>query len=196
MTTYMAMTVQSTTTYKSIFNQDVQGKMKDTEKNKLFTELVAQYSEKLYWTIRRIVLNHDDANDVMQNVFVKAWNNLDQFEERSKPSTWLYRIAINESLDFLRRKRDFVAYDSDLTDGVGSRLVADEYFDGDATQAALQEAIETLPDVQRVVFNLRYYEEMKYSEMSSLLNTSEGSLKASYHIAVKKIYNHLLSKNT
>ena len=143
--------------------------MKDTEKNKLFTELVAQYSEKLYWTIRRIVLNHDDANDVMQNVFVKAWNNLDQFEERSKPSTWLYRIAINESLDFLRRKRDFVAYDSDLTDGVGSR---------------------------RVVFNLRYYEEMKYSEMSSLLNTSEGSLKASYHIAVKKIYNHLLSKST
>ena len=83
--------------------------MKDTEKNKLFTELVAQYSEKLYWTIRRIVLNHDDANDVMQNVFVKAWNNLDQFEERSKPFTWLYRIAINESLDFLRRKRDFVA---------------------------------------------------------------------------------------
>ena len=158
--------------------------MKDTEKNKLFTELVAQYSEKLYWTIRRIVLNHDDANDVMQNVFVKAWNNLDQFEERSKPSTWLYRIAINESLDFLRRKRDFVAYDSD------------EYFDGDATQAALQEAIAKLPDVQRVVFNLRYYEEMKYSEMSSLLNTSEGSLKASYHIAVKKIYNHLLSKNT
>ena len=170
--------------------------MKDTEKNKLFTELVAQYSEKLSWTIRRIVLNHDDANDVMQNVFVKAWSNLDQFEERSKPSTWLYRIAINESLDFLRRKRDFVAYDFDLTDGVGSRLVADEYFDGDATQAALQEAIAKLPDVQRVVFNLRYYEEMKYSEMSSLLNTSEGSLKASYHIAVKKIYNHLLSKNT
>lgn len=170
--------------------------MKDTEKNKLFTELVAQYSEKLYWTIRRIVLNHDDANDVMQNVFVKAWNNLDQFEERSKPSTWLYRIAINESLDFLRRKRDFVAYDSDLTDGVGSRLVADEYFAGDATQAALQAAIAKLPDVQRVVFNLRYYEEMKYSEMSSLLNTSEGSLKASYHIAVKKIYNHLLSKST
>ena len=111
--------------------------MESAEKNKLFSDIVVRYSEKLYWTIRRIVLNHDDANDVMQNVFVKAWNNLEQFQERSNIYTWLYRIAINESLDFLRRKRDFVAYDTDLSDGVGSRLIADEYFDGDATQALL-----------------------------------------------------------
>lgn len=100
--------------------------MESAEKNKLFSDIVVRYSEKLYWTIRRIVLNHDDANDVMQNVFVKAWNNLEQFQERSNIYTWLYRIAINESLDFLRRKRDFVAYDTDLSDGVGSRLIADE----------------------------------------------------------------------
>ena len=97
--------------------------MESAEKNKLFSDIVVRYSEKLYWTIRRIVLNHDDANDVMQNVFVKAWNNLEQFQERSNIYTWLYRIAINESLDFLRRKRDFVAYDTDLSDGVGSRLI-------------------------------------------------------------------------
>ena len=124
------------------------------------------------------MLNHDDANDVMQNVFVKAWNNLEQFQERSNIYTWLYRIAINESLDFLRRKRDFVAYDTDLSDGVGSRLIADA----------------TLPDVQRIVFNLRYFEEMKYSDMSHLLNTSEGALKASYHIAVKKIHDYIVGK--
>ena len=168
--------------------------MESAEKNKLFSDIVVRYSEKLYWTIRRIVLNHDDANDVMQNVFVKAWNNLEQFQERSKIYTWLYRIAVNESLDFLRRKRNFVAYDSDLSDGVGSRLIADEYFDGDATQALLQEAIATLPDVQRIVFNLRYFEEMKYSDMSHLLNTSEGALKASYHIAVKKIHDYIVGK--
>ena len=169
--------------------------MKDTKRKEIFSNLVVQYSDKRYWTIRRIVVDHDDANDVMQNVFLKAWNNLNQFEERSKLSTWLYRIAINESLDFLRRKRNFVAYNSDLADGVGSLLIADEYFDGDATQALLQEAIAKLPDVQRIVFNLRYYEEMKYSDMSQVLNTSEGALKASFHIAVKKIYDYIILKS-
>ena len=169
--------------------------MDDEIKKIIFSDLVVQYSKQLYWTIRRIILNHDDANDVMQNVFLKVWNNLDQFKERSKLSTWLYRIAVNESLDFLRRKRNVVAFDSDLANGVGSRLIADEYFDGDATQALLQEAIATLPDVQRIVFNLRYFEEMKYSEISQMLNTSEGALKASYHIAVKKIYDYISSKN-
>ena len=192
---YMVMIVQYTKIFKSIYNYDVEGKMDDEIKKIIFSDLVVQYSKQLYWTIRRIILNHDDANDVMQNVFLKVWNNLDQFKERSKLSTWLYRIAVNESLDFLRRKRNFVAFDSDLANGVGSRLIADEYFDGDATQALLQEAIATLPDVQRIVFNLRYFEEMKYSEISQMLNTSEGALKASYHIAVKKIYDYISSKN-
>ena len=161
--------------------------MDDGEKRRLFASIVPQYSEKLYWTIRRIVLGHEDANDVLQNVFIKAWNGLDDFQNRSNVSTWFYRIAVNESLDFLRRKKELASIDTAENAGVANRLMADDYFDGDMAQALLQEAIATLPDVQRVVFNLRYYDEMKYSDMSQMLNTTEGSLKASYHIAVKKI---------
>lgn len=156
-------------------------------KRKDFARIVEQYSQKLYWTIRRIVLSHDDADDVLQNVFVKAWQNIDNFEHRANISTWLYRIAINESLDFLRRQHLSFSIDEEKGITVASTLLADDYFDGDAAQALLQEAIHTLPDVQRVVFNLRYYEQMKYSDMSDMLGTSEGALKASYHIAVKKI---------
>ena len=124
----------------------------------------------------------------MQNVFIKAWTHLDDFRRDSKLSTWLYRIAINESIDFMRRqkKMDMVSSD-DVESGVANMLMADDYFDGDATEAQLQEAIAKLPDVQRTVFTLRYYEDMKYSEISKILKTSEGALKASYHIAVKKI---------
>ena len=152
-----------------------------------FSMVVSQYSEQLYWKVRRIVLNHEDANDVLQNVFLKAWNNLGDFQQKSKISTWLYRIAINESLDFLRRQKSASAVSADEDLSVSNRLMADDYFDGDAAQALLQEAIAHLPDVQRTVFNLRYYDEMKYSDMSRLLDTSEGALKASYHLAVKKI---------
>ncbi|MBQ2345578.1 MAG: sigma-70 family RNA polymerase sigma factor [Prevotella sp.] len=152
-----------------------------------FTIVVRQYSEPLYWKIRRIVLNHDDANDVMQNVFIKAWTTLDEFQSKSKFSTWLYRIAINESLDFVRKQKTASCVSSDEDLSVANKLMADDYFDGDETQAQLQEAISQLPDVQRMVFNLRYYDEMKYSEISKLLGTSEGALKASYHLAVKKI---------
>ena len=157
------------------------------EKRKLFEQIVPQYSEKLYWAIRRIVLCHDDANDVLQNVFIKVWKGIDDFQNRSKLSTWLYRIAVNEALDFLRRQRNVASLDTVDNMSVADQLEADRYFDGDRAQALLQEAIASLPDVQRVVFNLRYYDEMKYSEISQLLNTSEGALKASYHIAVKKI---------
>jgi len=160
----------------------------DPEKQReAFSAVVRQYSEPLYWKIRNIVLNHEDANDVLQNVFLKAWNNLGEFQQKSKISTWLYRIAINESLDFLRRQRKLQAVSADEDISVASKLMADDYFDGDQLQAQLQEAISRLPDVQRTVFTLRYYEEMKYSEMSQLLNTSEGALKASYHLAVKKL---------
>lgn len=159
----------------------------ESANRRLFSTIVPQYSERLYWTIRRIVLVHDDANDVLQNVFIKAWKNIGDFHNQAKISTWLYRIAVNESLDFLRRKRETASLDVDENMGVAKRLMADDYFDGDQAQALLQEAIAMLPDVQRVVFNLRYFDEMKYSDISQMLNTSEGALKASYHIAVKKI---------
>ena len=153
-----------------------------------FERLVREYSEQLYWQIRRIVLIHEDANDVMQNVFLKAWSHLDSFHQDSKISTWIYRIAINESLDYMRHKKIQNSISTDDEDmHVAKTLMADKYFDGDETAALLQEAIAQLPDVQRMVFNLRYFEEIKYSDISALLHTSEGALKASYHIAVKKI---------
>ena len=128
---------------------------------------------------------------MLQNTFLKAWKNLPTFEGRSKLSTWLYRIAINEALDFLRRQKatTLASADADLT--IANQLMADDYFDGDRSQALLQQAIAMLPDVQRTVFTLRYYDEMKYSEMSELLGTSEGSLKASYHVAVQKVTDYL-----
>lgn len=162
--------------------------MDPATQRKAFERVVREYSEQLYWQARRIVLTHDDADDVIQNVFLKAWTHLDDFHQDSRLSTWLYRITINESVDFVRRKKNksVVSTDQEET-GIANMLLAHNYFDGDETQALLQEAIAQLPDVQRTVFNLRYYDDMKYSDMSELLKTSEGSLKASYHIAVKKI---------
>ena len=159
-----------------------------------FGVIVRQYSEQLYWQIRRIVLTHEDANDVMQNTFMKAWNHIDSFQGESKIITWLSRIAINESLDHLRRNNHTtVSTEDDLS--LVNALQADPYFDGSEVEAMLQQAVATLPDVQRTVFQLRYFDEMKYSEMSQVLNTSEGSLKASYHIAVKKIAEFFKSRD-
>ena len=153
--------------------------------------IVDQYSQSLYWKIRSIVLTHEDADDVLQNTFLKAWKSLPTFQGKAKLSTWLYRIAINESLDFLRRQKAATLSSADADLSVANRLMADDYFDGDKSQALLQEAIATLPDVQRTVFTLRYYAEMKYSDISEILGTSEGSLKASYHIAVQKISDYV-----
>jgi len=160
-----------------------------------FSAMVRQYSEQLYWKVRRIVLNHEDANDVLQNSFIKAWKSLDTFQGKSSVSTWLYRIAINESLDFVRKQKavESISTDEDLS--VANRLMADEYFDGDETQAQLQEAVAKLPEVQRTVFTMKYFDEMKYSEMSKVLHTSEGALKASYHLAVKKITEYFQNKD-
>lgn len=152
-----------------------------------FSALVHQYSEQLYWKVRHIVLNHDDADDVLQNTFLKAWRSLETFQGKSSLSTWLYRIAINEALDFVRKQKNNELVSADDDSSIANRLMADDYFDGDMMQARLREAVAKLPDVQRTVFNLRYYDEMKYSEMSVMLSTSEGALKASYHLAVKKI---------
>ena len=160
-------------------------------RQKVFPMIVDQYSQSLYWKIRSIVLTHEDADDVLQNTFLKAWKSLPTFQGKAKLSTWLYRIAINESLDFLRRQKTAALSSADADLSVANRLLADDYFDGDKSQAVLQEAIATLPDVQRTVFTLRYYDEMKYSEISEILGTSEGSLKASYHIAVQKITDYV-----
>lgn len=162
-----------------------------SKQREAFAMIVESYSEPLYWKIRRIVLDHDDANDILQNTFLKAWQALDSFQGRSKLSTWLHRIAINEALDHLRRAKNRPVADD--SPGVAAVLMADDYFDGDRAQAVLQEAIATLPDVQRTVFTLRYYDNMRYKEMSHVLNTTEGALKASYHIAVKKISDYVLN---
>lgn len=153
-----------------------------------FESVVKQYSEQLYWQIRRIVLSHEDANDLLQNTFIKAWMNIDSFRAEAKLSTWLYRIALNESLTFLNKQRavNTVAID-DPEAVVVQKLESDPYFSGDRAQLLLQKALLTLPDKQRMVFNLKYYEEMKYEEMSEIFGTSVGALKASYHHAVKKI---------
>ena len=156
-----------------------------------FSAIVKEHSESIYWHIRRMVLEHEDANDITQNTFVKAWTNIDSFQGKSKISTWLYRIAINETLTFLgKNKTTLISLDSP-EGAIAEMLESDTYFCGNKADATLQEAIARLPEKQRLVFNLKYYDEMKYEEMSQLLDTSVGALKASYHIAVKKIEEYL-----
>lgn len=159
-----------------------------------FETLLKTYTEPVYWQIRRMVLNHDDANDVVQNVFLKAWTNLHNFRGEAKLSTWLFKIAVNESINFINKEKHRVRGDVDGDDETMliKNLEADEYFDGDSLQKELQEAIAKLPEKQRLVFNMRYYDELKYEEISEILGTSVGSLKASYHHAVKKLTDMLL----
>ncbi len=171
--------------------EKIYGLLASGNKRKAFDLIVRAYSERLYWKIRYIVLSHEDANDVLQNTFLKAWSNLDNFQNKSKLLTWLYSIAINESLDFLRKSKNTLTADMSEDITVAKTLMADEYFDGDEAQAMLMQAVATLPEVQRTVFTLRYFQNMKYSEMSEVLKTTEGALKASYHIAVNKITDYL-----
>jgi len=159
---------------------------------KAFEQVVNYYSEKLYWHIRKMVLSHDDANDLLQNTFIKAWMSIDLFRGDAKLSTWLYKIAINESITFLNKQRSHNHISIDDQDVyLIEKLETDEYFDGDAAQLKLQKAIVSLPEKQRAVFNLRYFEEMPYEEMSEIMSTSVGALKASYHHATKKIEDFL-----
>ena len=153
-----------------------------------FRLLMTQYRERLYWHIRRIVLVHEDADDVLQNTFIKIYRGILQFEGKSKLFTWLYRIATNEAITHLQSKARHTSASLDDPEAMlANRLHADEWFDGDEIQMRLQKAIVQLPDKQKLVFNLRYYNEMPYEEMASLLDTSTGALKASFHHAVKKI---------
>lgn len=154
---------------------------------KAFERIVKAYSEQLYWQIRRMVVSHDDANDLLQNTFIKAWTNLDYFRGDAKLSTWLYRIAFNECLNFLNKQRAENQLSIDDADAaLINKLESDPYFNGDETQRLFQKAILQLPEKQRIIFNLKYFQEMKYEDMSEILGTSVGALKASYHHAVKK----------
>lgn len=163
-------------------------------KERAFTAIIKKYQEKLYWHIRRMVVQHEDANDVLQNMFIKVWNGLDNFREDSQLYTWLYRIATNESLTYLeQQKRRSAVSLSDVENGLEEKLKAERNFDSNKIEWKLQLAMQQLPDKQRTVFNLRYYDEMPYEEMSRVLETSEGALKASYHHAVKKIEDYLLN---
>lgn len=155
------------------------------KKEEIFSELVRKHSKQLYWKVRQIVIRHEDADDVLQNAFMKAWTKMDDFRGDANPYTWLYRICVNEALDFLRKKRELLSTDGEMK--MADKQFADDYFDGNETQKKLYEAIETLPEAQRVTFSMRYFDEMPYAEISSMLGTSEGGLKANYHIAVKKI---------
>lgn len=161
-------------------------------KERAYTAIIKKYQERLYWHIRRMVVDHDDANDVLQNVFIRVWNGLSNFREDSQLYTWLYRIATNESLTFLenQKKRSAVSL-SDVESGLSNKIKADQNFDANRLEWKLQLAIQKLPEKQRLVFNLRYYDEMPYEEMSRILDTSEGALKASYHHAAKKIEEYI-----
>lgn len=161
---------------------------KEETRNFAFSMLVREYQKRLYWHIRKILIDHDDTNDVLQNVFIKVWKNLDGFKGESQLYTWLYRIATNESITFLNQKKRRAGVPLDEASGfLGASLQGDSLFKGDEIQAKLQKAILTLPDKQRIVFNMKYFDNMKYEEMSVILETSVGALKASYHHAVKKI---------
>ncbi|MFN5476297.1 MAG: RNA polymerase sigma factor [Sphingobacteriales bacterium] len=165
-----------------------------SQRERAYTAIVKKYQEKIYWHVRRMVVDHDDAHDVVQNVFIKVWKGLDNFREDAKLYTWLYRIASNESLTFIeqQKKRQIVSFE-DAQSGLADRLKADKDFDPNKLEWKLQMAIQQLPEKQKLVFSLRYYDEMPYEDMSRILETSEGALKASYHHAVKKIEEYILN---
>jgi len=170
-----------------IDEQDILKRIQDPQsKRRAFEEIVNVYSRQLYWKIHYVVQNHDDTDDVLQNTFIKAWRGLDNFKGDSAIFTWLYRIAYNESITFLKQRKQMTSIDDeDFVEQ--ANFVADEYFDGDNTQELLMQAVSTLPAKQKQVFCMKYFEDKKYEEISGLVGTSVGALKASYHIAVKKI---------
>ncbi len=157
-------------------------------RERAFNLIVEKYQEKLYWHIRKLVISHDDADDLLQNTFIKVWGALDNFREDASLYTWLYRIATNEALSFLNsKKRRLLIPLVDVEKQLANMLEKDDYFNGDELQLQFQKALLTLPEKQRVVFNMKYFDEMKYEDMAEILNTSVGALKASFHHAMKKI---------
>ncbi len=165
-------------------------------KHGAFNELIKKYQQKIYWHIRKMVIDHNDADDVVQDTFIKVWHGLQNFRSDSQLFTWIYRIATNESLNFLQKKRrqNQVPLDADDSLDLLNTLetsISQDYISGDEIQIKLQKAILQLPDKQRLVFNMKYYDELKYEEISEITGTSVGALKASYHLAVKKIEDSL-----
>lgn len=157
-------------------------------RQRAFSKVIKHYSQPLYWQIRRMVIDHENTNDLLQETFIKAWININHFRGEAKLSTWLYKIAINESITFINKEKNKQTSSIDDEDSfLINNLQADEWFDGDDLQLELQKAINRLPEKQRLVFNMRYFDEMKYEDMSEILGTSVGALKASYHHAAKKI---------
>ncbi len=170
-------------------------KQKDSQ-NQAFEFLVETYKERLYWHIRRIVLDHHDTDDVLQNTFIKIYRNIDGFKGESKLYSWMYRISTNEALSFLKTKSKKLGIPNEtLLERTAGNLQEDVYFEGDTIQLQLQKAIATLPEKQKLVFNMKYFEELKYEEIAEILDTSVGALKASYHLAVKKIETLLKTTN-
>ncbi|MBW2938139.1 RNA polymerase sigma factor [Aureisphaera sp. CAU 1614] len=167
------------------------------QREKAFRELITTYKERLYWHIRKIVLNHDDADDVLQNTFIKVFRNIDKFQGESKLYTWMYRIATNESITFINKKAKKLQVTSEeVQQAALSNLKEDVYFEGNEIQLKLQRAIASLPQKQQLVFNMKYFDDIKYEELSTILDTSVGGLKSSYHIAVKKITTFLENDET
>ncbi len=164
-------------------------RLKDPKsKEDAFRELLSLYKERLYWHIRKIVISHDDADDVLQNTFIKVYRNIDKFKGDSKLYSWLYRIATNESITHINRNAKRMQITNEEHQNLAiNNLTADVYFEGDEIQLKLQKAIASLPQKQQLVFNMKYFDDLKYKEIAEILETSEGALKASYHIAVKKI---------
>lgn len=174
---------------------DLIARLKDqATKETAFRELLKLYKERLYWHIRKIVISHDDADDVLQNTFIRVFKNIEKFKGDSKLFSWMYRIATNESITHLNKNaKRFQITNEDVQNNAINNLTADVYFEGDEIQLKLQKAIATLPHKQQLVFNMKYFEDIKYKDMSEILDTSEGALKTSYHIAVKKIQAFLTS---
>ncbi|MEK6476493.1 sigma-70 family RNA polymerase sigma factor [Catalinimonas sp. 4WD22] len=159
------------------------------QREQAFNQVVKKYQQRVYFLVRKMVIDHEDADDVVQEVFIKVWKNLGGFAGSSQLFTWIYRIATNESLRFLekKKKKRFWISMNDTNTELTSKLETSPHMSGDEVQKKLQKALLKLPDKQRLVFNLKYFEELKYEEMAEITGTSVGSLKASYHHAVKKI---------
>ncbi|PAW95263.1 RNA polymerase subunit sigma [Mucilaginibacter sp. MD40] len=178
-------------------DDEILSKFRDENtRNEAFNMLLKKYQQKIYWHVRRMVIDHDDADDITQDVFIKIWKNLPGFRNDAQLYTWMYRIATNECITFLNKKKQKNNVPLDEVDyELADTLLSSDQFTGDKIQMKLQQAILTLPDKQRLVFNMKYFDDMKYEEMSEVLGTSVGALKASYHLAVKKIENFILSND-
>ena len=197
----MANSDNNKSTGKSIKSPDETAELIQQLRNpatcrKAMDQVIKLYTEPLYWQIRRLVQRHEDADDILQNTFIKAWMSIENFRGDAKLSTWLHKIAINESLTHLANEKKRTALSLDNTDdNLINSIEADQWVDGDETAQLLRKAIATLPEKQRIVFNMRYFDEIKYEEMSEILGTSVGALKASYHLAVKKIEEYIDQHN-